>query len=163
MNFKNVGIVLCLITIVVLILNHSIFWFSGELSDGNHIAQDFHQAGLSLQLTERIIGFIIAGIPVGFFAMSLEKMALFFYNQPSLTLLKESSVYAVFGSFALVLYPTILSFIFIATTSMESNMVIISLQPMVAVLLIISVLFMSLVNTLKALDYKDPETILMTD
>jgi len=149
MNYKNLGFVLCLITIVTLILNHSIFWFSGELSDGNHIAQDFYEASLSLQLTERIIGFIIAGIPVGFFAMSLTKLSIYFYRNPSINQLKKSSFYALSGAIALVLYPTLLSFIFISTASMESNMVIISFQPIVAVLLVISGLFASLVRRLE--------------
>lgn len=159
MNYRNLSIVLCLITIATLILNHSIFWFSSELSEGNHIAQDFLEAGLSLQPTERIIGFIIAGIPVGLFALSLIKLATYFYNNPVINLLRKTSVYAFWDAITLFLYPTILSFIFIATSSMESNMIIISFQPMVAVLLVISVLFTSLTHTLEA----NSETNFMTN
>jgi pilus assembly protein TadC len=157
---KNLGIVLCMVTIVALILNHSIFWLSGELSDGNHIAQDFYEAGLSLQLTERIIGFVIAGIPVGFFAMSLAMLAAYFYNNPVINQLNKSSVYALGGAISLVLYPTILSFIFIATASMESNTVIISLQPMVAVLLVVAALFSSIVYTLNDKSKDSPDIVM---
>lgn len=151
--YKILGIVLCMTTIVVLLVNHTTFWFTGQLSGGDHIAKDFHEGGLSLQILERIVGFFIAGIPVGLFAICLAKLARFFYKHPSIILLKESSWFALTGAIALSLYPTILSFIFIATASMKTSMVIVSLQPLVAILLVVSILFVSLAHRLEL--YRD--------
>lgn len=147
-NYKILGIALATMTIAVIMIDHTAFWFTGQLSEGDHIAKDFHEGGLSFQIMERVIGFFIAGIPIGLFVICLVRLVQFFYNHPSVALLKKSSEYAIWGAISLALYPTILSFIFIATASLENRMVIFSLQPVVVLILIISGLFASMVNRL---------------
>lgn len=155
---EKLGGFLCLAIMLYIIASHVGFWVFAELSDGGHVSGDFHEAGVILQLPERVTGFLIAGIYIVLFSISLYKLMLFFrtvgqyenYEVQTLNNLFNSSKYALFGSIAMMLYPTVLSFLFIAMNSMEQNVIIASIEPLVFMLFIISILFFLLVRTIQS-------------
>jgi hypothetical protein len=137
-------------------MSHTYFWFFQELADGGHVSGDFLEAGVTLHLPERIAGFLTAGIPLAIFSLSLFQLHLLFRSltnnetdiAPISKKLGLSADFALFGSVTMMIYPTILSFLYFVMNSMEQNMIILSVEPLVVVLFIISILFFLVIRSL---------------
>lgn len=144
-------------TMMALTINHVHFWFFEELADGGHVAADFIEAGVNLQTPERVAGFLIAGVPITFYVLCLYMLMRVFrcnVRQPRdhdrlSGYLKASGHHALLGSVTLMLYPTILSIVFMAMQSMERPTVILSVEPHVFLLLVIAGLLFLLARSLE--------------
>lgn len=145
----RIGAWVSVLAILYLVIPHVLFWSTGTLANGNHVAQDFHEAGMSLSAPDRAVGMVIAGLPVLFLALSLFHLIRFFQGlvgtsglpERSVRALMQSSRYALGGAVLLFLYPTLLSFGFFLTQPPEHRILIVSMQPEVRTLLLVGLLF----------------------
>lgn len=136
-------------TALLLVAKHAHFWGLMELADGGHVAADFLEQGVSLDVRTRMAGFVIAGIPVAFFALALKHLAQAFRvagtpATPGGGLdrhLVSTGRYAFIGSLTLTVYPTVLSLTYLAMRSMDRPAVILSVEPHVLMLLVVTALF----------------------
>lgn len=155
--YNKAGSLFCLALILYLIVTHFYFWFFKELSDGGHVSSDFLEAGVKLQLPERIVGFFTAGIPLIFFSISLHQLSILFGKlrhsvdnaDQIIKPLFLCAVFALIGSVTMMFYPSVLSFLFILMSSMQQNMIILSVEPLVFMMFIISILFYLLVQSIQ--------------
>lgn len=156
-KYNNTGSLFCLAIILYLIVTHFDFWFFKELSDGGHVSGDFLEAGVTLQLPERIAGFFTAGIPLIFFSIFLYQLALLFGKLKKSVVglgqiikdLFSCAIFALIGSVTMMFYPTVLSLLFIAMNSMQQNMIILSVEPLVFMLFSICILFFLLIRSIQ--------------
>ncbi len=74
----RIGAWVSVLAVLYLVIPHILFWSTGTLADGNHVAQDFHATGMSLSAMERVMGMVIAGLPVLFVSLSLLYLIRFF-------------------------------------------------------------------------------------
>jgi len=145
----RIGAWVSVLAVLYLVIPHILFWSTGTLADGNHVAQDFHATGMSLSAMERAMGMVIAGLPVLFLSLSLFHLIRFFQGLDgtsrlhggSSRALVRSSRHALGGAVLLFLYPTLLSLAFFLTQPVEHRTVIVSMQPEVETLLLGGLLF----------------------
>lgn len=152
-SYASLGILLGLF------LYHASFWLFGSLADGGHVARDFDEAGVTLATADRLLGFVIGGLPVVFFMLSLEYLRKFFVALKPATafdvkladIMVKASVHALLGAVFLLLYPSLLSLGFILTQPPGSRVFLVSAQPHVQVLLLATGLFFLAAKALKAI------------
>jgi hypothetical protein len=151
------GFLFCALVIVGLVLAHTRLWLFGEFAEGNHVAQDLHQAGIEPSGTDRAVGFVVEGIPVVLFVMGLLRLAQAFHRRraaeprqeaESLGLVRSSSRYVAAGVLGLLAYPPILSSTLSALGSLQTPMIIVSAAPHVMALGICVTLFWLLARSL---------------
>lgn len=151
------GFVFCTLVIVGLVVAHTRLWLFAEFAEGNHVAQDLHQAGIHPSGTDRAVGFVLGGIPVVFFILCLLPLARAFRMQPASEprsgeavgeLIQSSSRYAVAAVVGLLVYPPILSSALSTLGSLDTPMIIVSAAPHVMALGICALLFRLLTGSL---------------
>lgn len=151
-SYASLGILLGLF------LYHASFWLFGSLADGGHVARDFDEAGVTLATVDRLLGFVIGGLPVAFFMLSLEYLRRLFVGLKTTTtinvklasILVRASVHALLGAVLLLLYPSLLSLGFFLTQPPGSRVFLVSAQPHVQVLLFATGLLFLAAKALKA-------------